>query len=317
MFKKLCCCLIAWIACFLPALAEEHSANLFPTEKDGKWGYCDETGNVVVTPQWDQASKFYHGIAAVCTSYEYGKHNYTSGLINLRGEFVLEPIYLIDDEADIFSISQKNNQGNYLSGYFDKESGFYLAPQYAHVRDNFPVYTHRPNSWLIAARSAETGKWGFLRRTTGEIILPFIYDDVLFTFSNGYALVVQEAYPMDAWMVIDEKGRALQFGEGISAAWGPAANGIVIIEKNAESEKELENTLWGTVYGLANTKEEIVLSPCYGLIEWLSDTQYAFCTADELWGVINEKGEVIIPAQYQSQQDLIDQYNLDIPGIAD
>lgn len=317
MLKKLCCCLIGWVFCLLPGLAEDAFPALFPVESNGKWGYCDNAGNMVIAPQWDDASEFYNGVAMVCTTYVYGKHNYTCGLIDPNGEYLLQPIYSIYDEQDIFSITQRDAQGNYLSGYWDKATRFYLSPQYEHVCDSFPYYSQRPNGLFIAAKSAETGKWGFLYRSTGEIALPFIYDDVLFTFSNGYAMVVIENEFMDDWLVIDEQGDALQFGDGISPAWGPTTNGIVIIEKTAETEDEMKNSLWGCVYGLANTKEEIVLTPCYGLIEWLNDEQYAFCTADERWGLMNEKGAVIIPALYETQQELIYRNNLAIPGAAE
>ncbi|NEQ37567.1 MAG: WG repeat-containing protein [Okeania sp. SIO3I5] len=38
---------------------------LIPFQKDGKWGYKDKDGNVVITPKLDAASEFYLGIAQI------------------------------------------------------------------------------------------------------------------------------------------------------------------------------------------------------------------------------------------------------------
>lgn len=306
MLRKLCCIIVCMHYLFLSCLAEENRFDAYPIEIDGKWGYCDAAGDLIISAQWAEAGEFCNGVARVSLEEDLGQFHFACGLIDQNGAYILPPQYNIIEEQDIFHISQQDEQGNALCGYWDKASGFYLPPQYAGVRDNFPYYSMRPHDQFIAARSPETGKWGFLHRSTGEIVLPFEYDDILFTFSDGFALVVQEEEMMDVWQVIDQKGQPVEYGEGIMPVWGPTANGIVIIAKAAVTEEEKQNALWGDIFGLANSEGKIILSPCCGLIEWIHDQAYAFCTSDSRWGLLNEKGEIIIAPQFRSEEDLME-----------
>ncbi|MEC9220541.1 MAG: WG repeat-containing protein [SAR324 cluster bacterium] len=43
----------------------DFSEGLWMVEKDGKWGYIDKSGKVVVEPQYDWVSDFSEGLAKV------------------------------------------------------------------------------------------------------------------------------------------------------------------------------------------------------------------------------------------------------------
>lgn len=63
-------------------------------EKTGKYGYCTINGEVVIEPQFDDASPFAeNGLAWVMVAEKAGWYGYTTryGLINEMGEFVLAP----------------------------------------------------------------------------------------------------------------------------------------------------------------------------------------------------------------------------------
>jgi len=75
-----------------PASDEESSA-LFSVVQNGKWGYIDKTGNIIIKPQFDRASAFSEGLAGVKIG---NKH----GFIDQNGIIVIEPKF---DKAWHFS----------------------------------------------------------------------------------------------------------------------------------------------------------------------------------------------------------------------
>lgn len=65
---------------------EENSAALFPVIQNGKWGYIDKIGKMVITPQYDCAWDFSEGLAAV----QVGAYR---GFIDEKGAMVVKPEY--------------------------------------------------------------------------------------------------------------------------------------------------------------------------------------------------------------------------------
>src|SRR3954465_2921110 len=61
------------LAVVLPVGADPAVGPLFPVHKDGKWGYIDRTGRIVVEPKFDNAERFSEGFAAVVAD---GRHGY-------------------------------------------------------------------------------------------------------------------------------------------------------------------------------------------------------------------------------------------------
>jgi len=57
---------------------------LFPIKYNGKWGYIDETGIIIINPQYDTASEFFEGLALI----EIGGKK---GYIDKTGKKVISP----------------------------------------------------------------------------------------------------------------------------------------------------------------------------------------------------------------------------------
>lgn len=62
----------------------------FKEEIDGKYGYINEAGDIVIAPQFSTAEAFNNGVAVVNTSTDF-KNKY--GLIDKNGNFIIQPIY--------------------------------------------------------------------------------------------------------------------------------------------------------------------------------------------------------------------------------
>lgn len=75
-------------------------------ESDGKWGFVDTKGNVVIEPQYEDARSFSNGFAAV-------KSNGKWGFIDTKGKMCIDPVF---DEA-----KDMNSKGN----VFIKQNGIW------------------------------------------------------------------------------------------------------------------------------------------------------------------------------------------------
>src|SRR5258705_10810529 len=64
--------------------SEQTLPRLRPIQQDGKWGYIDSVGRVVIKPQFEWAEEFSEGLAAF--QNKDGKHGY----VDQTGKIVIE-----------------------------------------------------------------------------------------------------------------------------------------------------------------------------------------------------------------------------------
>jgi hypothetical protein len=163
---------------------------LFPFReggKEGKWGYSDRHGEVVVPPRFMQALAFSDGLARVAT--EKGL-----GYIDARGKVVFtQPDDLRVDWTRPFTegLAAFSVKGKW--GYFDRHGKVVVEPSYDDVRK----FSEGLAAVNLGARSAgfprpwvmRGGKWGFIDKT-GRLVIPLQFGDVdVMGFSDGLALV--------------------------------------------------------------------------------------------------------------------------------
>ena len=60
-------------------------SDLFPIQQNNKWGFIDNTGKVVIEPQFEFVDKFSDGLALVNVG------NRKMGYIDSSGQFVINP----------------------------------------------------------------------------------------------------------------------------------------------------------------------------------------------------------------------------------
>src|SRR5205085_9114681 len=172
-----CAALLALVAAAQPARAP---GRLYFIVKDDKWGYIDETGRLVVAPQFDDAGEFREGRARVSVQ---GKPRY----IDTAGRFINTPPFDVGgDFAEglapvntgqqrIPSIGIISNPGRW--GYIN-QTGALVIPMTFQLADEF-------HEGLAAAHQGHIS--GFIDHTGRfRITAPF---DVSWGFSEGVVLV--------------------------------------------------------------------------------------------------------------------------------
>jgi hypothetical protein len=136
--------------------------------KDGKFGYIDESGKIIINPQFNAASKFKNGYAIV-------ELDNKAGVIDESGKYIINPQYsnIIIDE-DIFLIELDDKWG-----WCDKTGKIIINPQF----EDASLFG---NSDLAPVQSA--GKTGFVDKKGTFVINPQF--DEATPFNGDLAIVV-------------------------------------------------------------------------------------------------------------------------------
>lgn len=240
--------------------------------EEGKWGYINEKGKEVIPCEYDFAvSGWTQGVTVIgerTGEDDEGHSKYKYGLINAKGEVVIEPQY------DDFSMGK---------------GIIAMAEQVDRDEEGEPV--------LI---------WG-LFNSDGDMITDFKYqsEDGLFAClnENGLTVVSDATGEVDSdgdiiynYGVVNEKGEEiipLQYSY-ISGDENLGNQGLIL------TEKEIGNSYR---YGFVNYQNERKIPYQYENARNFSENGLAAVSQDEKWGYINTDGDIVIPCKYDNVTD--------------
>lgn len=231
------------------------SENLAPFESDdGKWGFIGTQGEIVIKPQFDWALSFKEGLALVESGGLWG-------FIDKSGQFVIEPRF---KEAAGFS------EGLARAAIFD--------PDYVWENTNIP-----------------NGKnnWGFLDKQGNWAIRPTL-DRASRDFNGGMALVgrfVENSAgdKVTGLFYIDRQGRELGTLNSFSNYFFSDDARIVEAGENEE----------GTLFSFLDRNGNRLTDKNFKYVQPFTEGLAAVCV-DEKWGFIDKTGEFVIEPQFES-----------------
>lgn len=256
---------------------------LYPVEDNGNFGYIDNNGNMILSPQWEMASNYNSGYAIV------GKNGqYESGLIDIQGNLCVEMEYNIEHQNGIYILRKPNGQYD-LFGFFDPLSKTLVYPQY-----DFISHSHASkNSSLILAMKNYT--IGFLDRFSGTLVIPFCYNEPAdqAQFRNGLSLVVTAQETENgielSYHLITEQNKKISFPHNYQAYSS-------VFHKISEEKVVLIDPQSG-LFGFGKIDGTIVCNPQFDNVYIFSEGYAAICS-NGLWGHIDENGKVIVEPCY-------------------
>jgi hypothetical protein len=161
-------------------------------------------------------------------------------------------------------------RSNKKYGFVDSLGNIRLVPQYTNAR-HF-------SEGMVAVMLI--GKWGFMDTNERLIIQPY-YDEVS-DFKNGVTLVRKE----HSYNFINKEGRFL-YNEPFEKII-PTYSGNYILYRKGK-------------FGIADRYGREFVSTKYEAVEELGNS-YIFAKEHSLWGVLNEKGNIVIPFNYSAIQ---------------
>jgi hypothetical protein len=277
-------------------------------EIDGKYGFIDGSGELVIPARFDDANQFFEGMAEVKIDGKSGyinkkgevvfmldfwgsefrdglawvrldKENW--GFVDKSGDLVIGPI--ADDDIDPsipLSYGLPAQQGGFSEGLLaiEKEEKFgYMNKNGKIVIE--PSFDYCSDFHEGLACVEIDGSQGYIDKS-GRIVIKPQFDWAM-DFSEGLATVRNRVGNSKKWetFIINKKGKILA---GPKRGWewvGKFSGGLAGVSVNSRD-------------GLINRKFEFVIEPTFDSIgAFLGDIAYASC--DDLTGYINKKGHWI------------------------
>jgi hypothetical protein len=142
----------------------------FRDQPNGKCGFIDRHGNVVLEPKFDGAGDFEKGLA-------YVELQGTKGFIDARGRLVVElpaDVLWIQRPTEGLIWYRAKEQDRPLWGLLNERGTVVVKPTYRNVKPFSEGLAAVQLPWDIKGDSR--GKWGFVNRR-GEVVIPFRYED--------------------------------------------------------------------------------------------------------------------------------------------
>jgi hypothetical protein len=235
---------------------------LFQIVRDGKWGFMDRTGQIVIPPAFDDARDFFHGLAAVEMSEGHW------GYIDEKGKLVISARF--DEVRDFIEELAPARIGRKW-GYIDTSGRMAVEPRYqsagefheglARVHlwakvsctsgdftsDNAPSYAFHlleDDQSDLPGCFPQGGKFGYIDKTGKMIIAPNFF--VAQNFSEGLAAVRVEETAESKFGYIDRSGQMVIAPRFHQA--GPFSEGLAAVETSARAVgNQVVDIAWGFI----------------------------------------------------------------------
>ena len=259
--------------CLANGQSTSRTTQLRPIQQNGKWGYIDSTGKIVVTPQFAWAQEFSEGLAAF--ENEDGKHGY----IDETGRVVIEPKF---DNWTKFSEGLAAVSVDFEWGYIDKTGHWAIPPQFAGGRpfSDGLALVGIPLNGKVSFPPGPV-KHVFIDKTGKVVIDP--KDDILNgTFSEGVGTVQFITNRGVNAVLIDKMGKVIVSVQDIET--DGFSEGLTPAKRNGK---------WGYI----DTSGSFVIEPQFEEAHAFSEG-LAAVLIDEKWGFINHQGSILIKPRF-------------------
>lgn len=260
------------------------------TPKGEQWGYMDEKGAVVISPQYEDAGFFTEEGTAVV------QHDGARGIISLQGQYLLKPIY------DQLQIYPKDRWVGVRDGSWGEMVG----------RDGKAVYETRLGIFPMKDAGARIQEYvddrimeGYIDEAGTVTVEPQFLKCTDYT-ENRAAV----AFADGTFGIIDQTG--VKVAELAAGDIGPASEAMIAFRKPGD-----ENALWG----YADVNGKVVIKAQYNEVRGF-DQGLAVVGQKQKgelrFGVIDNKGKYLLRPKYGYIKDLGNGFFAvakDLPGV--
>ncbi len=257
---------------------------------DGKYGFIDANGTVVIKPQYTMYCYFTEGLAIVHTG-EFS--DLKVRIIDQSGKTVIDPavagpkfIGAGNFHEGLACVVFADKNENHISHSAKLKYGFINTDGKLVIQANYDQ-AEDFSEGLAAIKLSD--KWGFINKN-GRVVVKPKYDS-LRDFSDGLAAVRLEGL----WGYIDKQGNTV-IAHKYSAA-RPFENGKAEVGVGGR-KPQAGNYLIGEKYGLINKKGEFVIKPLYDLIGSKNSDGQLAVSLDGNWGLVDKTGKTVIAHKY-------------------
>jgi hypothetical protein len=254
------------------------SEGLAPVSLGGKYGYIDATGAMVIEPRFDLADPFSEGLAAVvCDNGLWGFIDKT-GTVVVPSQYELHPGPFSGGLCAV-PFDDRLESGKLQSEYIDKTGAVVLGPfeRSTSFSDGLAAVGFGEN---------ETVKWGYMDLSGTMVIEPQFY--WITDFSEGLAAVgFPAANDAAKWGFVDKTG-ALVIEARFDGA-GPFSDGMAAVVVWQDDVPR-----WGYI----DPTGQVVIQPRFEWAGEFSEGLAAVGTNSGLFGYIDKTGTLVIPMEH-------------------
>ena len=239
-----------------------------------KTGYVNASGKMVIEPKFGLAQTFSEGLAAVRS----GDAPWKWGYIDNSGRFVIEPQF---DDANVFSdgIAQVVVGGQ--AGYIDKSGKFIVPPQYR-------SYSPQHSTFAAGLACVEVnGRWGFIDNQ-GKMVIEAQFGNPS-SFHDGLAAVQVGEKFSTRYGFIDRTG-AFAIEPRFSLAW-QFSEGLARVQIDRGAMAFIDKT-GNVVFTVVDGRRAGEFSE--GLVNVRTGSG-----AQEKWGYVDRAGKWVIAPRFQ------------------
>ncbi len=298
---------IALICPELVCAGEDKPVELYPVVQDGKWGYMNKEGRIVIKPQFEAAWDFTEGLARV----QVGG---LRGFIDPSGKMVIEPKYFIAwefseglaavmvptgwfdksvnkgywiyiDKTGKIAVEPKGRELAIAESFHEGEAcvGFifnvHMRHSHMNTKGEIRPFTNKPAGRFsegLAAFASAQGKYGYIDHTGREVI-PYQYD-AAGPFCGGLARVQANK----KWVFIDKTGKQAFDGQ---------------FDQAHDFSENLAAVRVGARWGCIDSTGKVVIEPQFEFIAPFSDGLARVVVGGKV-GFIDKVGKIAIEPKY-------------------
>jgi len=195
------------------------SLRYYPIKVNGKYGFINRSGKIIIPPAYDEAQPFQQGLSCVRIGNKYG-------FIDPEGRMVIQPQF---DQAFSFSEDLAGVKIGGQWGFTDKSGKLVIEPQYNHA---LPF-----REGLASVRTKTVA--GYIDKT-GKMAFTIDPDGIGSSFSEGFAGVSLHRGEKEEAFFVDTTGK-----KAFSSTYylvGDFSDGLAIVEKDNDKIGYIDRT---------------------------------------------------------------------------
>ncbi|MHB8067861.1 MAG: WG repeat-containing protein [Desulfobaccales bacterium] len=294
------------------AAKEKTCPELWPVTQDGKWGYIDQTGRLIIPCKFESAADFSEGLAAVDIKEK-------TGYIDKTGKVVIPPRFLSGYPFSggmalvVIREFKKDRYHMHQLGYINRSGKLVIRRQEA--LDSKSLHISSKDLFFSEGllNLTHNNKAGFIDKTGKQVISPRYAD--AHPFYEGLAAVKIS----DKYGYIDKSGKMVippqfesagLFSDGLAYVFAKGKHGY--IDKSGKMVFEGEEYEWvrefseglaaargkNDKYGFIDKTGKFAIPPQFARVGNFSEGLAAVQPVDAGWpgnlAYINAKGEIVI-----------------------
>jgi hypothetical protein len=302
--------------CAFPAQSQEKEKTLYPVLHEGKWGYINPSGKLVIKPQYNDAQHFSEELAVVKFTDGYW------GYIDTAGKRVTKENYVgAADFREGMARVRVSTGDECRWGYIDKTGKQVIKAQFDKAADFSEglaaVVTIHENKDKAGKVISYYYERNFIDKT-GKVAIKKAKSTEICNFHEGLARFRSRK---GKWGFVDKEGKVVveaqydevwDFSEGIALVKSGGRGGKPIASEGAlpRPDKEFYERMRPSrepkgKFGYIDKTGKVILPPQYETASSFSEGA-AIVKLKDKYGFVGTKGKLIIEAKYDSAYNFSD-----------